>query len=116
MGHIILQHTRIETKLEDFNQLKVNSILSPGIQDQDNTIRETTKCKKCGIVKYALTGRGLVYKKSIFQNDVDIVNSFEVFGWSHDAPRGIFVNQKFYQVILNNGLEKILEFVPIKLI
>lgn len=107
---------RIETKLEDFNQLKVNSILSPGIQDQDNTIREIIKCKKCGIVKYALTGRGLVYKKSIFQNDVDIVNSFEVFGWGHGAPRGIFVNQKFYQVIVNNGLEKNLEFVPIKLI
>lgn len=107
---------RTETKLEDFNQLKVKNISSPGLVDQNNTIRETTKCKKCGVIKYALTGRGLVYKKSIFGDDVDIENSFEVFGWGHAALRCIFVNQKFYQVIVNNGLEKHLEFVPIKLI
>lgn len=105
-----------ETKLEDFNQLKVRNILSPGLVNQNNTIRETTKCKKCGIVKYALTGRGLEYKKSIFRNDVDIVNSFEIFGWGHAAPRGIFVNQKYYQVMISNDLEKHLEFEPIKLI
>ena len=102
--------------LEDINQLKVNSVLSPGLVDQDHTIRETTKCKKCGVVKYAITGRGLVYKKKTFRNDVDIVNSFEVFGWGYAAPRAIFVNQKFYQVIISNGLDKNLEFEPIKLI
>lgn len=107
---------RTEVKLEDFNQLKVKNILSPGLVNQDNTIRETTKCKKCGVVKYALTGRGLVYEKSIFPNDIDIVNSYEVFGWGYAAPRCIFVNQKFYQVIISNGLDKHLVFEPIKLI
>lgn len=107
---------RTDIKLENFNQLKVKNILCHGLVDQDNTICETTKCKKCGVVKYALTGRGLIYKKSTFNVNVDIVNSYEVFGWGHAAPRSIFVNQKFYQVIINNGLEKHLVFKPIKII
>jgi hypothetical protein len=107
---------KTDSKLDDINQLKVNEVLSPGLVNQDNTIREIIKCKKCGVVKYAITGRGLVYKKSVFRGDVDIVNSFEVFGWGHAAPRGILVNQKFYQVITSNYLDKNLEFEPIKLI
>lgn len=102
------------TKLDDINQLKVNEILPPGLVDQDNTIKETHKCDKCGVAKYVLTGRGLVYKESAFRNDVDIVNSFELFGLS--ADREIFVNQKFYQTIMNNGMDRNIEFTPIKLI
>lgn len=101
-------------KLSDINQLKINNILSPGLVDQDNTIREAIKCKKCGITKYALTGRGLVYKNSIFCNKHDIVKSFEVFGWGHAAPRTIFISQKFYKIIISNGLDKNLIFEPIK--
>lgn len=102
------------TKLEDFNQLKVNEILSPGLIDQENTIKETHKCNKCGVVKYVTTGRGLVYRESVFRNDVDIVNSFELFGLS--GVRTIFINQNFYKVIINNKMDKNIEFVPIKLI
>ena len=105
-----------DMKLEDINQLKVEEVLSPGLINQNDTIRETTKCRKCGVVKYALTGRGLVYKRSVFPSDIDIINSFEVFGWGHVAPRGIFVNQKFYQTIIQNKLDRDLEFEPIKLI
>lgn len=115
-GFIDVVKPKGEMLLEDINQLKVNEVLSPGLVNQDNTIRETTKCKKCGVIKYALTGRGLVYKKSVFPSDFDIVKSFEVFGWGHVAPRGIFVNQKFYQTIIQNKLERNLEFEPIKLI
>ena len=102
------------TKLEDFNQLKVNEILSPGLIDQDNTIKEMHKCNKCGVTKYVTSGRGLVYREVVFRNDVDMVNSFELFGLS--GMRDIFINQKFYQVIINNGMDKNIEFVPIKLI
>ena len=67
-------------------------------------------------MKYNMTGRGFVYKRDVFRDDVDIIKSFEVFGWDYEAPRCIFINKKFYQTLIANKLEKDLRFEPIKLI
>lgn len=102
-------------KMENINQLKIDHILPEGLIDQDNTIKEITTCKICGVKKYVMAGRGLVYKKSVFSNDVDIAKSFEVFGFGHYAPQCIFVNRRFYDIIIINGLDRNLVFEPLKL-
>ena len=102
---------------EGIEQLVISTTLEKGLVDTAPSIRQVTPCAECGITKYAGSGVGmLAFKKDIFVNVPDVVKSFEIFGFGHYASRVIIVNHKVYDTIINNKLDRNLDFAPIKLV
>ncbi|QKE76100.1 hypothetical protein HPK19_25185 (plasmid) [Arthrobacter citreus] len=103
--------------LDDVHQIYINVQLDPGMLSENDTIASTLHCKECGGTKFITSGRGLKFKKNIFDNiDVDIIKSSETFGDGHMCARIIFVSQEFFQFIKKNKLDRNLEFEPILLV
>jgi len=70
-------------------------ILQPGLINEEQSIEEVLKCRKCGSVKYIYTGRGFTYKKNVFEGlNVDIIKSSEMFGPGLICDRLIFISKK----------------------
>ena len=68
----------------NMKQMIVRKILKPGFDKVNESVREIITCKKCGCIKYIYSGRGLAYKKDVFEGiDDDIVKSTEIFGAGH---------------------------------
>ena len=54
-------------------------------------------------------------EKSRKDSFVDIAKSYEGFGFGCSAPSKVFISQKFYRLIMDNKLNRNLEFVPVDL-
>lgn len=103
--------------LSQIQQMFITDILQPGIVLNGRSIREIHTCPKCGTEKYHPTGIDMLsFRHEIFENAPDVVKTFELFGWGHSASRLIIVNQKTYQVITQNRLNRGLVFEPIMLL
>ena len=98
----------------NMKQMIVRKILKPGFDKVNESVREIITCKKCGCIKYIYSGRGLAYKKDVFEGiDDDIVKSTEIFGAGHMCSRLIFISKNFYEFLTDNSLDKDLVFEPI---
>jgi hypothetical protein len=94
----------------------VTDILPSGISLNGQSVDKVFMCPKCGTLKYHPTGIGMhSFHREIFKNAPDIVKTHEVLGWGHSASRLIIVNQKVYQLITQNKLDKGLVFEPVLL-
>ena len=104
-----------DTVLDGIFQLKVLNTLMPGFIPVEKYIKKHLLCECCDSSKWILSGKGCAFDKQIFPEDIDIAKSYEGFGFGHTAPKMIFVSQKFYRLIIDNKLDKNLEFIPIDL-
>lgn len=106
-----------EMAFPEIQQMVITDILPPGIRLNGQSIDEVFICAKCGTPKYHPTGIGMhSFQREIFMNAPDIVRSNEVFGWGHGADRLILINQKVYQLITQNKLDRGLVFAPVLLV
>lgn len=111
----VINHKK-NTIFDDFHQIYVEHELKPGLIDLKQSVKEFRNCNVCGNVKYIYSGKGLTFKKEIFENlNFDILKTNESFGEGHICARKIIISKKLYQIIKNNGLDKDLEFEPISL-
>jgi len=103
------------SNFENIFQLQVNNFLEiPCIANMEQAAKEINKCKKCGVKKYILLGREYICHREAFDNlSVDIVKSKEVFGAGHICSRDIFISKKFRKLILQNSMERGIEFHPV---
>ncbi|MCD7036334.1 hypothetical protein LRR81_18985 [Metabacillus sp. GX 13764] len=112
-----VKRAKDNVSFDDVYQLHIKEKLSPGMIEDNETIASTIQCHKCGGTKFIHNGKGIKYKKSVFNKvDVDIIKSAETFGDGHMCARIILVSQEFFQFIKNNKLGRNLEFEPILLV
>ena len=98
-------------------QMVITEILPPGISVNGQSTDKIFICTTCGTPKYHPTGIGMhSFRKESFKNAPDIVRTHEVFGWGHSASRLIIVNQKVYQLITQNKLDRGLVFEPVLMV
>ena len=109
--------TKGEKAIEGIYQLCTEGFAQPGIISNNDTVRTVQACMTCGLPKYSMTGRGIVYKKSAFEGIcTDIVESTELFGFAHYAGRKTFINKRFYEVVVKNKLDNKLEIEPVRIV
>lgn len=106
-----------KTVLPDINQLVIPNTLPLGLVPEEPTVDQIVPCKACGCTKYHTCGIGMLkYKKEVFEGAPDVVKTSEIYGWGHSASRLIILNQKMYQTILKNKLDRGLVFEPLQLV
>lgn len=107
-----------EEIVSDVHQLVISHILPAGIVTKGKrSIDDVYDCSSCKTKKYHPTGIGmLAFDRYIFDNAPDIVKTGEEFGWGCGADRIIIVNQKVYQIIKQNKMDRSLVFEPIELV
>lgn len=102
---------------EDFYQIYVEHELERGMVELEKSVKEYRNCSVCGGIKYLSSGKGMTFKKDIFENvTYDIIKTNETFGEGLICSKEIIISKKLYQVIKDNGLDKGLEFEPIQLV
>ncbi|MBE6678137.1 MAG: hypothetical protein E7597_05020 [Ruminococcaceae bacterium] len=102
--------------LEDIYQLVVQNVLENGFFASPLSVSEYQECSLCGTTKYVISGRSMLeYKKSIFENQPDIVKTGDVFGSGYSSNKMIMVRQSVYQAIVKNKMDRALSFEPILL-
>lgn len=112
----VINHKK-NTKFDDFYQMYVEKILDPGMTNLEQSVKLVRKCDTCNSVKYICTGRGISFKKEVFENiDTDIIKSYERFGDGHMCASEIIVSKKLFDMIKSNNLDKDLVFEPITLV
>jgi hypothetical protein len=99
---------------DDIFQIYIENKLIAGLVDLNQSVKEVLECRSCGKIKYIYSGKGLTYRKEIFEDlDYDIVKTLETFGDGYTCARKILVSKKLYHVINNYKLDKDLVFEPI---
>lgn len=112
----VINH-RTNKPIENINQIYIEEVIQPGLINEEQSIEEVLRCKKCGSVKYIYTGRGFTYKKDIFEGlNTDIVKTTEMFGGGLICARRIFISRNFYKLLISNSLDKDLVFEPITIV
>ena len=103
--------------LKNVHQLVIPTVLEKGLIERDSYLKRITACSQCHTKKYCLNGCGpLIMCKEVFANVPDIVKTAEIFGGTPGfAARKILINQKVYQIIVDNKLDQSLLFYPIDL-
>lgn len=103
---------------EGIYQLRIQTVLEESLVVSGDFLHSVSVCKKCGTKKYLLNGCAKSkYRKEIFENIPDIVQTGDIFGgMSTIAARNIIISQKVYQTIISNQLERSLLFYPIDLV
>lgn len=100
-------------------QLRIQNTLEEGLVIRAESLRSSVVCHKCARRK-SLGNEGflLPFRKQVFESAPDIVKTGDYFGAAgNKAPaREIIINQKVYQTIIRNKLEKNLMFYPIELV
>lgn len=103
--------------LEGIYQMIIPQLENNGILENQDFLQNVYTCANCKHKKYHPSGRGmLIYKRETFNNATDIVKTKEYFGWEYGASNNIIINQRVYKFILENSLERGLDFVPVKLV
>jgi len=111
----VISHKK-NTVFEDFYQIYVENELAPGLINLNQSVKEVRNCSICDNTKYIYSGKGLTFRKEIFENlNFDIFRTHESFGDGHICARKIIISRKLYQAIKNGNLDKDLEFEPIVL-
>ncbi|MEA5018650.1 MAG: hypothetical protein VB009_08085 [Erysipelotrichaceae bacterium] len=102
---------------EDIHQIYVKHKLNSGLINFEQSVKATKTCNLCGTIKYVYSGKGLTFKKEIFEGiDLDIFKTDEFFGAGHICARIVIISQKLYQLIKSSGMDKDIEFEPITLV
>lgn len=96
----------------------VSHYLPPALIESDLYLKETTVCPHCRTKKHCGNGIGMVqYKREYFLNVPDVVKTGDIFGGMPKiAAHEILINQKVYQVLTKNRLDRSLLFEPIELV
>lgn len=103
--------------LPDIYQLVIRDFLKEGLVPEQSPLRETLVCDMCERIGYHPHGVGkYTYRKEIFEGASDIVKTSEVFGWGHSFNRHILIRQNVYRLLLENGLARGMEFLPVELV
>ena len=103
--------------LPDVFQINIQSVVPNGFVEGRRDLHGILICPECNSVRYHPNGIGMhQFKKEIFDNAPDIVKTSDQFGWGKAASSLILINQKVYRFIVENHLERSLEFQPIELI
>lgn len=103
--------------LDNIKQLMVLNTLNQGMNLDKEDITKEIVCSECGSKKYVLSGRTKVrFNRDIFNEDYDIVKTYEEFGDGLVSLRMILISQKFYRVLQELGWHKDLIVEPIELI
>jgi hypothetical protein len=101
---------------DDLHQIYVEHELGPGLMDLKQSVKEYRNCESCGSIKYIYSGKGLTFKKDIFESvTFDILKTNESFGEGNICSKKIIISKKLFQIIKNNGLDIDLVFEPILL-
>jgi len=80
------------------HQLYVSGITQPGLVAED---LDRTTCPQCKFTKYNPHKRGrMLINRGALVPKVDIVETFEWFGWGHSAFREILISNRFAKLIL----------------
>lgn len=103
-------------KIENLNQIKIENTLNEGILDIKDTISKKLICSKCNSIKYIMTGKGIAYRQSAFNTRYDMVKSYENFGDGLMCGKLIFISQRLYKILCQNGWDKELSIQPLQLI
>lgn len=103
-------------KLSDINQLYIQYVLEPGMEEKQKYIRQRSICPTCGRMKYVPSGVGsLQLPDRLFRNAPDFAKTQEYFGDGSYAARAIIVSQRAYRVITENKMDRGLVFEPVNL-
>ncbi len=103
--------------LPDVFQLNIRNVIPKGLVEGGRNLREIPTCSQCNSTVYHPSGIGMhSFRKEIFDSAPDIVKTTDMFGWGKAASPLIIVNQKVYRFIIENRLERGLEFQPIELV
>lgn len=104
-------------KLDDINQIVISNHLEKGIIEDSDSIKAIEYCSQCGEKKFLYSGVGMLsFRRELFEGVPDIVKTAEYFGSGHYAQKMILINQRVYQLIAKNKLDKALVFEPINLV
>ena len=111
----VINH-RKDVAFEDFHQIYVENELKAGMINLQQSVQEFLNCKVCGSEKYIYSGRGLTFRKEVFENlNVDIIKTHESFGAGWICSKKNIISKRFYQMIKSYGLDKDVVFEPISL-
>lgn len=107
-----------QRELLDIYQMKILHRLPEALVKDNAAISRVTLCPVCGREKMLASGGAkMCFSKSIFQNATDIVKSAEIFGGLKGiAANKMIINQKVYQVLKKNKLDRSLAFEPVDLV
>lgn len=101
--------------IDGVKQIKINHTLDKGLIENEN-IEISKICNRCGRKRYLVQKGAIIsFNKEIFNNNYDIVQTYEYFG-EILTGKIILVSNKVYKVIKDNKLDKNLIFEPINLI
>ena len=103
---------------EGIHQLAISHVLPEGLIESSDYLKKTTTCPECGTKKYCKNGCAMLrFKRECFEGAPDIVRSGDYFGGMPGiAAHLILINQKTYQAIIRNKLDRSLLFYPIELV
>lgn len=112
----VINH-RKRIPIDNMYQLYVEGILPSGLTNKEQSVKEYRNCRTCGSEKYIGSGRGLTFRKEIFEGiNTDLIRTSETFGEGLICSRKILVSKAFYTTIKNNKIDRDLVFEPIQLI
>ena len=98
-------------ELEGIFQFQILNILDEGLIDDPRNLRSSVLCSKCGRRK-SMSNEGIMvqFKHHVFRDVPDVVKTGDYFGvaGNKSPAREIIINQKTYQTIVKNQLEKML--------
>lgn len=109
-------HYKKGTSFTNLYQIYVENTLPPGLTNLQQSVRESLFCDRCKKTKYIYSGRGVTYKKELFENlNLDIIKSDEAFGGGRLYIKDIIISQRLYQILKTNKLNRDVCFEPITL-
>lgn len=108
-----------KNELEGIFQFQILNILDEGLIDNPRNLRSSVLCSKCGRRK-SMSNEGIMvqFKHHVFRDAPDVVKTGDYFGvaGNKSPAREIIINQKTYQTIVKNHLDRNLMFYPIELV
>ena len=101
-------------RLPDISQLVITDVLELGLIGDKPSIRQQNRCSLCGKLKTVISGTGpLYFHKEIFEGQKEIVKTGDLFGSMHYVSRDILIQQRVYQLLKANKLDRGLVFEPV---
>ena len=99
--------------LQNIKQIKIRTTAPAGLDLEKTQIKEIDVCRKCRSPIYLVPAQQLTFRESAIRTiQGEIAKTAELFGAAYGI-RKILISRKFYDVILQNGLERNLKIEPI---
>ena len=99
--------------LQNIQQLKIRAAAPAGLDLEQTPVKQIGICRSCQSPIYLVPTQPLVFSESSIRAiQGDIAKTAELFGAAYGRKK-ILISRKFYEVIIQNGLERNLKIEPV---